>query len=106
MRSSILTLVAQLIGDFHIASSNHGAKQQVMNDARSTTPYSHWLVLGPFQIGTRGGFHLLAIKIIGVLISAQRHHGVRILWKSMEAFRHCGMIRKPTSEAQSHLMEQ
>jgi hypothetical protein len=81
MRSSILTLVARLIGDFRIASYNNAAKQKVMNDAGSTSPYSHWLVLGPFQIGTRGGFHLLAIKSISVLIRCRGIMGCRSFGK-------------------------
>ena len=65
MRPSILTLVARLIGDFHSTSYNHALVQQVMHDAPPA--YSHWLVLGPFQIGTRGGF-ASSDCAVGVLI--------------------------------------
>jgi len=69
MLPRILTLFARLIGDFNIASCNYAvSNQQVMHDAGSSSAYLHWLVLGPFQIGTRGWLHFLLVKSIGVLI--------------------------------------
>ena len=100
MHSNILTLAAQLI-----TSYNHGLNQQVMSDTRLPPAYSHWLVLGPFQTGTRGRLGFLFGESIVCINLAQRHRGEQIPWKSMEVFRLFGMIPKPCSEVHSHLME-
>jgi len=72
MRPSILTLVGRLIGDF--TCYNHAPVQQVVNDSPA---YSHWLVLGPFQIGTRGGFASSEYDAVDVLIQRRGTMGCR-----------------------------